>query len=258
MCWVAIRMVKILLLGFVKLCLCLCLLPSQALYMLWSAFNQIPRVVIPCKVSSRNMRARLRRCTKRNLQIAWQKHKAACSCGSKRQPFWKTYEAELVLILWNATKLNGFDIKLQNSQGGAITFERFLTQEEAVAHPGKSSLLKKNRSPTLPSDAGRPSVAPCSAFLWRRWGAAAGNIALTISVLHPFVDVAGCTSKESALQDRSCHFMPPALQTHSLHIQMVPIMQAAQEQGGSTECWGVVLCGGVSRGVLHSAPAYCL
>jgi hypothetical protein len=190
--------------------------------------------------STRNMRARLRRCTKRNLQIAWQKHKAACSCGSKRQPFWKTYEAELVLILWNATKLNGFDIKLQNSQGGSITFERFLTQEEAVAHSGKSSHFKENRSSTLPCDARRPSIAPCSAFLWRRWRAAAGNIAVTFLVLHPFVDVKGCTSKESALQDRY-YLMPPASQTHSSYIQMVPRkpiarasrwFHAAQEKGG--------------------------
>lgn len=161
------------------------------------------------------MRRRLRNCNKRLLQISWQKHKAACSWGSKaskRQAFWKIDEAELVLTVWNATKMRGFDIKFQEGHRGDITFEEFLAKVEAVAHPGRSSLFKRHhdRLTSLPLDARRPSISP-TVVLWWRWKVVLAVIALAILVLLPVV--AGCTTFESALPDRFT-LLPPALQTH--------------------------------------------
>jgi hypothetical protein len=103
-------------------------------------------------------RRRLRNCTKRLLQIAWQRHKAACSRESQRQPFWKIYEAELVLSVWNAVKRNGCDINLQGGPGGS--FAEFLARVESFSHPGKSSRFKKHQPVR---DAGDPE--PTESFV---------------------------------------------------------------------------------------------
>jgi hypothetical protein len=169
---------------------------------------------------------RLRKCTTRLLQVAWQKHKAACSWGckaSKQLPFWTIYEAGLVLSVWNAKRLNGLKIKFQKSPRSNISFEEFLAKVEAIAHPGKSSLMKKHQlfSLSLDSDAIRPSVAPESSppvFLWQRWQVAAVSIALAILALLPILllKLAGCTIN-FGLHHRSCHSFPAPsiwLQTH--------------------------------------------
>ena len=163
------------------------------------------------------MHRRLRKCTTRLLQVAWQKHKAACSWGSKSSkqlPFWTICEAELVLSVWNAKRLNGLKIKFQGGPRSDISFEEFLARVEAIAHPGKSSLIKKHRLFSLPldSDAKRPSVAPESSppvFLWQRWQVAVVSIALAILAMFPILllKLAGYIIK-FGLYDRSCHLFP--------------------------------------------------
>ena len=136
--------------------------------------------------------------------MAWQKHKAVCSLGSKaskKHPFWTIHEAELVLSIWNAKRLNGFDAKFQEGQRGDISFEEFLARVEAIAHPGKSTLLKKQRS-----DAKRSSIAPGPSppvFLWQ---VVLVLFALAILVLLPVLFLAGGPI-EFPLLDRYCH--PP-------------------------------------------------
>jgi hypothetical protein len=169
--------------------------------------------------SNKNLRRRLRNCTTRLLQVAWQKHKATCSWGSKasqRDPFWTIYEAGLVLSVWNATKLQGFDTKFQEGPRCDISFEEFLARVEAIAHPGKSSLFKKHRLSSLPlnSDAKRPSNAPepSPVFLWQLWQVAVVfAFAGAILVLINLQDVVGCTTVEFALQDRCYRLSPQQL-----------------------------------------------
>lgn len=166
--------------------------------------------------SNQNLRRRLRNCTTRLLQVAFQKHKAACSWRSKasqRDPFWTISEARLVLSVWNATKLQGFDTKFQEGPRCDISFEEFLARVEAVAHPGKSSLCKKRRLSSLPldSDAKRPSNAPgpSPVFLWQLWQVAVVYaFAGAILVLLNLQFVAGYTTVEFALQDRCYHLSP--------------------------------------------------
>ena len=167
------------------------------------------------------MRQRLRKCTTRLLQVAWQKHKAACSWGSKaskQHPFWTIYEAELVLSVWNAKRLKGLKIKLQEGPRGDISFEEFLVRVEATVHPGKSCLLKKHRL-----SAKRPSIAPGHSpiFLWQRWQVAAVLISPAILVLLPMPVLAGYTIKFAL---RYCHYSPTPsiwLQTHCFGAQTV-------------------------------------
>jgi hypothetical protein len=202
----------------------------------------IPLLTWTLQDSNRNLLRCLRNCTTRLLQISWQKHKAACSWepeASRRQPFWKIYEAGLVLSVWNATQLNGFDIKFQQGQRGAITLQEFLARVEAVAHPGKSSLLKKHRLSSLPLDARRPSMAPSSISLWQRWQMVVIIITVTILVLLPVV--AGCATIEFAPQDRSSQLLLPALQTHRSRAQTVPVVHAGQKEEsvrGNPRGWG--------------------
>ena len=165
--------------------------------------------------SNQNLRRRLRNCTTRLLQVAFQKHKAACSWRSKasqRDPFWTISEARLVLSVWNATKLQGFDTKFQEGPRCDISFEEFLARVEAIAHPGKSSLSRKHRLSSLPldSDAKRPSNAPgpSPVFLWQRWQlAVVFAFAGALLVLLNLQIVAGYTV-EFALQDR-CYRLSP-------------------------------------------------
>ena len=88
------------------------------------------------------MRRRLRNCTKRLLQIAWQKHKTMCSTESRRQSFWRISEAQLVLSAWKREKLIRFDSV--HVEGDMARFsDDFLSNVEALPHPGRSSLFKK-------------------------------------------------------------------------------------------------------------------
>ena len=168
---------------------------------------------------NQKLRRRLTNCTTRLLQIAWQKHKAVCSWGSKaskKHPFWTIYEAELVLSVWNAKRLNGFDAKFQEGQRSDISFEEFLARVEAIAHPGKSTLLKKQRS-----DAKRPSIAPGPFPPVCLWQVALVLIALAILVLLPVLFLAGGPI-QSPLLNRSCHpSLSPSIwiQTHSQTVE---------------------------------------
>lgn len=117
-----------------------------------------------------------------------------------------------MLSVWNAKRLNGFDAKFQEGQR---SFEEFLARVEAIAHPGKSTLLKKQRS-----DAKRPSIAPGPSppvFLWQ---VALVLFALAILVLLPVLFLAGCPI-EFPLLDRSCPPLAPAIwiKTHSQTVE---------------------------------------
>ena len=158
--------------------------------------------------------------------MAWQKHKAARSLGSKaskKLPFWTIYEAELVLSVWKAKRLNGFNTKFQEGQRDDISFEEFVARVEAIAHPGKSSLLKMQRlcSLILDSHAKRPSIPPGlfpPVFLWQ---VVVVLIALAIVVPFPVLFLAGDTI-EFPLLDRSCHLsLAPSiwLQIHSQTVE---------------------------------------
>jgi hypothetical protein len=98
-------------------------------------------ITIP-KDSMKILRRRLRKCTKRLLQVAWQKHKTIHTWGFQRQSFWNIPEAQSVLFAWRASKLTDSD-----SFEGDVAFNtaEFLKKAEFVAHPGKSSLFKHHR-----------------------------------------------------------------------------------------------------------------
>ena len=110
------------------------------------------------KDSMKILRRRLRRCTKRLLQVAWQKYKAFNTSEFRRQGFWKIPEAQSVLNAWRASKLinTGFE--------GDVAFyiEEFLDKAEVVAHPGKSCRFKHH-----PSSAVHQGIALAAAALQR-------------------------------------------------------------------------------------------
>ncbi len=103
-----------------------------------------------------------------------------------------------MLSVWNAKRLNRFDIKFQDGPHGDINFEEFLIRAEAIAHPGKSSLFKKHRMSSHAPGSCRP------VFLWQWWQVAVVLIALAILVLLPILFLAGDT-RNFPLLDRFCH-----------------------------------------------------
>ena len=69
---------------------------------------------------------------------------------SQQQPFWKIYEAKLVLSIWNTVKLNRYaSIQERRSSSYSEFLAPVMSQVESFSHPGKSSLFRVKKHQPL-------------------------------------------------------------------------------------------------------------